>query len=71
MKWYSKTRIEQGNALNHYYIRLTTEIKKDALPIAQILYHHPDPQLLGSPGCSKDLETLSWQLGGPTQCVHL
>uniref|UniRef100_G1NN01 SRCR domain-containing protein n=1 Tax=Meleagris gallopavo TaxID=9103 RepID=G1NN01_MELGA len=42
-------RIKQNKAM---------PIKKDTSPIALILYHHPDLQLLGSSSCREDLESL-------------
>ncbi|NXE27606.1 ZFR protein, partial [Ardeotis kori] len=61
-----KYRTLKGNASNHYYMKISIVIKKDTSPVALLIhYPHPDPQLLGSPSCSEDLESLSWQLGGP------
>lgn len=54
MKLCSKNKTEQGSATNCYYVRIV--IKKYTFPIALILYHYSDPQLLGSPGYSQDLE---------------
>jgi len=60
-----QNKAKQSNAGNHYYVRLTVVIRKEPHQLPLILYHHPNLQLLGSTGYSRDLEKLSWQLGDP------